>query len=70
MVERLAITADPPHAPGAAAGGAVAGAVQARAFEVATHAPLGEYVQPQAGRKSIKGWLTSGLAHTYWNIKK
>ncbi len=49
---------------------AMAGAVQARAFEIATHAPVGEYVQPQAGRKSIKGWLTSGLAHTYWNIKK
>jgi len=49
---------------------AMAGAVQTRAFEIATHAPVGEYVQPQAGRKSIKGWLTSGLAHTYWNISK
>lgn len=48
----------------------MAGAVQARAFEVATHAPLGEYTQPQAGRKAIKGWITSGLAHTYWNISK
>jgi peptide/nickel transport system substrate-binding protein len=49
---------------------ALAGEVQKRAFEVATHAPLGEYSQPEAGRKSIKGWLTSGLAHTYWNISK
>ena len=31
---------------------------------------VGEYVQPQAGRKAIKGWITSGLAHIYWNIKK
>jgi len=49
---------------------ALAGEVQKRAFEVATHAPLGEYTQPEAGRKAIKGWLTSGLAHTYWNISK
>ena len=49
---------------------ALAGEVQKRAFEVATHAPLGEYSQPEAGRKAIKGWLTSGLAHTYWNISK
>jgi peptide/nickel transport system substrate-binding protein len=49
---------------------ALAGQVQKRAFEVGTHAPVGEYVQPQAGRKAIKGWITSGLAHTYWNIKK
>jgi len=49
---------------------ALAGAVQKRAIEVATHAPLGEYAQPEAGRKAIKGWLTSGLAHTYWNISK
>ncbi|MDA0983840.1 MAG: ABC transporter substrate-binding protein [Proteobacteria bacterium] len=49
---------------------AMAGAVQARAFEVATHAPVGEYSQPLAGRKTIKGWMTHGLAHTYWNISK
>jgi peptide/nickel transport system substrate-binding protein len=44
--------------------------IQAEAFAIATHAPLGEYTQPAAGRKSLKGWITSGLAHTYWNIKK
>jgi peptide/nickel transport system substrate-binding protein len=49
---------------------ALAGEVQKRAFEIATHAPLGEYTQPQAGRKNIKGWLTHGLAQTYWNISK
>jgi peptide/nickel transport system substrate-binding protein len=49
---------------------ALAGEVQKRAFEVATHAPLGEYTQPLAGRKGIKGWMTHGLAHTYWNISK
>ena len=35
-----------------------------------THAPLGEYSQPEAGRKAIKGWAPHGLAHTYWNISK
>ncbi|HEX5611403.1 MAG TPA: ABC transporter substrate-binding protein [Burkholderiales bacterium] len=49
---------------------ALAGEVQKRAFEVATHAPLGEYTQPQAGRKGIKGWMTHGLTHQYWNISK
>ncbi|HEY5718934.1 MAG TPA: ABC transporter substrate-binding protein, partial [Gammaproteobacteria bacterium] len=50
---------------------ALAGEVQKRAFEVGTHAPLGEYVQPRAARKGIKGWLvTEGLAHAYWNVKK
>jgi len=44
--------------------------VQAEAFAVATHAPLGEYTQPAAGRKNVNGWITSGLAHTYWNISK
>ena len=48
----------------------LAGAVQKRAFEVATHAPVGEYTQPTAARKGIQGWMTHGLAHTYWNIRK
>jgi len=44
--------------------------VQAEAFKIATHAPLGEYTQPAAARKNVHGWITSGLAHTYWNISK
>jgi peptide/nickel transport system substrate-binding protein len=40
-----------------------------RAFEVATHVPLGEAVQPVAVRKGVTG-LQIGLADVYWNIKK
>ena len=32
---------------------ALAEAIQVRAFEVATHAPLGEYVNPLAARKNV-----------------
>ena len=43
--------------------------IQARAFEIATHAPLGEYVQPVAARKNISGFfITNG--NLYWNLKK
>ncbi|MEY3604383.1 MAG: hypothetical protein RIQ49_1415 [Pseudomonadota bacterium] len=44
--------------------------IQTRAFEVATHAPLGEYVQPVGVRKNITGVNTSGLSNVYWGIKK
>ena len=47
----------------------LAEAVQVRAFEVATHVPLGEAVQPVAVRKGVTG-LQIGLADVYWNIKK
>ena len=47
----------------------LAGAVQKRAFEVATHAPLGEYVNPLATRKNISGWVI-GPGDIYWNVKK
>jgi hypothetical protein len=40
-----------------------------RAFEVATHAPLGEYVNPLATRKNISGWVI-GPGDIYWNVKK
>ncbi|MSP95629.1 MAG: ABC transporter substrate-binding protein [Betaproteobacteria bacterium] len=47
----------------------LADAVQTRAFEVATHAPLGEWVQPGAARKNITGFfITNG--NLYWNLKK
>jgi peptide/nickel transport system substrate-binding protein len=43
--------------------------IQARAFEIATHAPLGEYANPLAARKNISGFVT-GPGNLYWNIKK
>jgi peptide/nickel transport system substrate-binding protein len=48
---------------------ALAEAIQARAFEIGTHAPLGEYVNPLAARKNISGFVT-GPGNLYWNIKK
>ena len=47
----------------------LAEAIQARAFEIGTHAPLGEAVQPVAVRKGVTG-LQIGLADVYWNVKK
>jgi peptide/nickel transport system substrate-binding protein len=48
---------------------ALAEAIQARAFEIGTHAPLGEYVNPLAARRNITGFVT-GPGNLYWNIKK
>jgi peptide/nickel transport system substrate-binding protein len=48
---------------------ALAENIQARAFEIGTHAPLGEYIEPLAARKSITGFVT-GPGNLYWNIKK
>lgn len=43
--------------------------IQIRAYEVATHAPLGEYDQPMAARKNVSGFfITNG--NIYWNLKK
>ncbi|MCX7893851.1 MAG: ABC transporter substrate-binding protein [Burkholderiales bacterium] len=47
----------------------LAEAIQVRAFEVGTHAPLGEYVNPAATRKNVTG-LVTGPGNFYWNIKK
>ena len=47
----------------------LAEAIQARAFEIGTHAPLGEYVNPLASRKSVTGWVI-GPGDIYWNVKK
>ena len=39
----------------------LADAIQARAFEIGTHVPLGEYTQPMAARKNISGFfITNG----------
>jgi len=43
--------------------------IQARAFAIGTHAPLGEYIEPLAARKNITGFVT-GPGNLYWNIKK
>ena len=43
--------------------------LQLRAFETATHAPLGQYNNPAAVRSNISG-IVPGGAQVYWNIKK
>ncbi len=43
--------------------------IQLRAFETATHAPLGQYNNPAAVRSNISG-IVPGGAQVYWNIKK
>jgi peptide/nickel transport system substrate-binding protein len=48
---------------------ALAEQIQARAFEIGTHAPVGEYIEPLAARKSVTGFVT-GPGNLYWNIKK
>jgi peptide/nickel transport system substrate-binding protein len=47
----------------------LAEAIQARAFEIGTHAPLGEYVNPLAARTTVSGWVI-GPGDIYWNVKK
>jgi peptide/nickel transport system substrate-binding protein len=43
--------------------------IQARAFEIGTHAPVGEYNQPMAARKNISGFFVTN-GNLYWNLKK
>jgi len=43
--------------------------LQARGFEIGTHAPIGEYIAPAAVRKGVKG-LVIGPGDFYWNIRK
>jgi len=47
----------------------LAEAIQARAFEVATHVPLGEFDAPLAARKNVSG-LFRQTGNFYWNLKK
>ena len=47
----------------------MAEAIQARAFEVGTHAPVGEYINPAALKKGVTG-MVIGPGNFYWNIKK
>jgi peptide/nickel transport system substrate-binding protein len=48
---------------------ALAEAAQLRAIEIGTHAHLGEYINPAAVRKGVKG-LVQAPANVYWNISK
>jgi len=48
---------------------ALAEAIQARAFEIGTHAPLGEVVSRLASRRNVTGWVI-GPGDVYWNVKK
>jgi len=48
---------------------ALAEAIQRRAFEIGTHAPLGEYVEPLAARRNVSGFVT-GPGNLYWNVAK
>ncbi len=43
--------------------------IHARAFEVGTHVPLGQYAQPMAARKNISGFFVTN-SNLYWNLKK
>ncbi|MFM7507270.1 MAG: ABC transporter substrate-binding protein, partial [Rubrivivax sp.] len=43
--------------------------IHARAFEIGTHAPLGEFSQPVAARKNISGFFIHN-GNMYWNLKK
>jgi len=43
--------------------------IQARAFEIGTHAPIGEYRQPGAMAKNVSG-IVSGPGNFYWNVRK
>jgi peptide/nickel transport system substrate-binding protein len=47
----------------------LAEAIQTRAFEVATHVPLGEFDAPLAARKNISGHFRN-TGNFYWNLKK
>ena len=43
--------------------------IHARAFEIGTHAPLGEFEAPMAARKAITGFFVTN-GNLYWNLKK
>jgi peptide/nickel transport system substrate-binding protein len=47
----------------------LAEAIQARAFEIGTHVPLGEFDAPLAARKNVSGFFRQ-TGNFYWNIKK
>ena len=48
----------------------LAESIQSRAFEIGTHAPVGEYINPAAVRKGVVTGVVTGPGNYYWNIKK
>jgi peptide/nickel transport system substrate-binding protein len=57
------------RAPDTAAARKIADQMHARAYEIGTHVPLGEFQQPMAARKNISGFfITNG--NLYWNLRK
>ena len=44
--------------------------VQVRAMEIGTHVPLGEYANPVAARKNVKGLLPGPQTMVLWNVEK
>jgi peptide/nickel transport system substrate-binding protein len=49
---------------------AIAEQVQVRAMEIGTHVPLGEYANPVAARKNVKGLLPGPQTMVLWNVEK
>ena len=47
---------------------AIAEAVQLRSIEMTPEIPVGEYVQPVAMRKNVKGFLIAPVP-VFWNIE-
>jgi len=43
--------------------------IHARAYEIGTHAVLGEYMQPMAATKKVSGFFVTN-GNIYWNLKK
>ena len=43
--------------------------IHARAMEIGTHVPLGEFEQPMAAGKNISGFFVTN-SNIYWNLKK
>ncbi len=46
----------------------VAEQIQLRAMETASHVHLGQYINPNAARKNVSGFIIGG--QVYWNVKK
>jgi peptide/nickel transport system substrate-binding protein len=49
---------------------AIAEQAQVRAMEVVTYVPLGEYANPVAARRNIKGLLPGPQTMVLWNVEK
>jgi peptide/nickel transport system substrate-binding protein len=49
---------------------ALAEQVQVRAMDIGTYVPLGEYVNPVAARRNVKGLLPGPQTMVLWNVEK